>query len=67
MANIVTEKEGFPAAVLLRGLQPSYNIETMSRRRGTKDIANISSGPGKLTKAQGLTTEHKARQKIPTG
>jgi DNA-3-methyladenine glycosylase len=58
MANIVTEKEGFPAAVLLRGLQPLYNIDTMSRRRGTKDIANISSGPGKLTKAQGVTTEH---------
>jgi DNA-3-methyladenine glycosylase len=30
----------------------------MSRRRRTKDIANIASGPGKLTRALGLTTGH---------
>jgi DNA-3-methyladenine glycosylase len=58
MANIVTEKKGFPAAVLLRGLEPLHNIDTMYRRRATDDITNISSGPGKLTKALGLTTEH---------
>jgi len=58
MANIVTENEGFPAAVLLRGLEPLYNIEKMSKRRRTKDQTNISSGPGKLTKALGLNTEH---------
>lgn len=58
MANIVTEKDGFPAAVLLRGLEPLYNIDTMSRRRKTKDPTNISSGPGKLTRALGMTTDH---------
>lgn len=58
MANVVTEEEDFPAAVLLRGLQPLYNIDTMSRRRGVSDESNISSGPGKLTRALGLTTLH---------
>jgi DNA-3-methyladenine glycosylase len=57
MANIVTEREGFPAAVLLRGLQPAYNIDVMSARRQTTVTTNISSGPGKLTRALGLTTE----------
>ena len=29
MLNVVTEKEGFPAAVLLRAIQPLEGIETM--------------------------------------
>jgi DNA-3-methyladenine glycosylase len=57
MANIVTENEDFPAAVLLRGLQPIYNIDVMSDRRGTQDTFNISSGQGKLTRALGITTD----------
>jgi len=58
MANIVTETESFPAAVLLRGIEPLYDLGTMSRRRKTKDLFNIASGPGKLTRALGLTTGH---------
>jgi DNA-3-methyladenine glycosylase len=58
MANVVTEKDGFPAAVLLRGLEPWYNIDIMSERRGISNAVNISSGPGKLTRALGLTTDH---------
>ena len=58
MANIVSEIEGYPAAVLLRGLEPLYNIKTMSGRRKTEDQTNISSGPGKLTRALGMTTGH---------
>jgi DNA-3-methyladenine glycosylase len=58
MANVVAEKHGFPAAVLLRGLDPLYNIDVMAERRSTEDFANIASGPGKLTKALGMTTEH---------
>jgi len=56
MLNVVTEKEGFPAAVLLRGLEPLYGIEEMARRRNTEDIGNISSGPGKLARSLGITT-----------
>ena len=54
--NIVTEPEGFPGCVLLRGIQPERNIESMRNRRGLtvkdKDLAN---GPGKLTQALGIT------------
>jgi DNA-3-methyladenine glycosylase len=55
MLNVVTEDEGFPAAVLLRGLEPVYGIETMAARRGTNDVINIASGPGKLAKALDVT------------
>ncbi len=54
MLNVVTEDDGYPAAVLLRGIEPNSNIDTMAARRGTDDIANISSGPGKLAKALGV-------------
>ena len=55
MLNVVTEKKGFPAAVLLRGIEPLYNIEIMAKRRGTDELTNISSGPGKLAKAFNVT------------
>lgn len=46
--NLVTEGEGFPAAVLLRALVPSEGIETMRRRRNGHPLAD---GPAKLCQA----------------
>ena len=51
MLNVVTEKEGFPAAVLIRAIQPMEGVELMSRRRAGRDTF----GPGKLTQAMGIT------------
>jgi DNA-3-methyladenine glycosylase len=51
MLNAVTEREGFPAAVLIRAIQPSEGIEIMSARRSERDTF----GPGKLTQAMGIT------------
>jgi DNA-3-methyladenine glycosylase len=59
MLNIVTEREGFPAAVLLRGLEPLYGIEQMKRNRQVEKLTDIASGPGKLAKALAITTEQK--------
>ncbi len=51
MLNAVTEREGFPAAVLIRAIQPIEGVEVMLARRGGRDTL----GPGKLTQAMGIT------------
>ena len=60
--NFVTEPEGEPAAVLLRGLEPAAGMETMQRLRfGAAPMngyrrKNFLNGPGKVCKALALTT-----------
>ncbi len=51
MLNVVTEKENFPAAVLIRAIQPTEGIDVMVKRRQGRDPF----GPGKLTQALGIT------------
>lgn len=51
MLNAVTEKEGFPAAVLIRAIQPIEGVDVMMERRQGRDTL----GPGKLTQALGIT------------
>jgi DNA-3-methyladenine glycosylase len=51
MLNIVTEKEGFPSAVLIRAVEPLKGIELMQARRGVDKVINLASGPGKLCAA----------------
>jgi DNA-3-methyladenine glycosylase len=50
MLNAVTERKGFPAAVLIRAIQPINGIEIMLRRRGGRD----THGPGKICQAMGI-------------
>ena len=50
MLNAVTEREGFPAAVLIRAIQPIEGVEVMSARRLGRDTF----GPGKICQAMGI-------------
>ncbi|MCR4428626.1 MAG: DNA-3-methyladenine glycosylase [Caldiserica bacterium] len=52
--NVVTEREGFPAAVLIRALEPCEGIDLMQKKRGVKSPKEIANGPGKLTRALGI-------------
>jgi DNA-3-methyladenine glycosylase len=54
-ANVVTEREHFPAAVLLRALEPLTGGDRMARRRGTRNPRLWCSGPGRLCQALGIT------------
>ena len=47
MLNAVTEREGFPAAVLIRAFEPVEGQDVISSRRNGKDCL----GPAKLTQA----------------
>jgi DNA-3-methyladenine glycosylase len=53
--NAVTEREGFPAAVLIRALQPLEGLATMRRRRRSSSDRELCSGPAKLCQALGVT------------
>ena len=58
LVNAVTEADGWPAAVLIRALEPKDGIALMRRRRGKSRDVNVNDlcrGPGNLTKALGIT------------
>jgi len=52
--NAVTEREGFPAAVLIRAVQPVAGVELMQELRGNARPRELANGPGKLCQAFGL-------------
>ncbi len=62
--NIVTGREGSGEGVLIRALEPKKGIETMWQRRyddsmpilpARARLFNLTNGPGKLTRALGVT------------
>jgi DNA-3-methyladenine glycosylase len=56
--NVVAEQDGTAGGVLIRAVDPLTGIEEMRRRRGVRKIADLANGPGKLTKALGITLAH---------
>jgi DNA-3-methyladenine glycosylase len=54
MLNIVTEEEGFPAAILLRALFPQEGLERIRLRRSQRPDKILTDGPAKLCQALGI-------------
>jgi DNA-3-methyladenine glycosylase len=55
--NFVTERKGFPAAVLLRAAEPTGGIEVMLARSPEEKASRLLNGPGKFCRSFGLTRE----------
>jgi len=57
--NVVTNIEGVPHAVLVRGVEPLSGIEQMLLRTGKMKADNtLTKGPGNVSKALGIFTQH---------
>ena len=58
--NVSCEPEGPAGSVLIRALEPISGVEEMARARrieigGPKDLVRLTSGPGRLAQAFGIT------------
>lgn len=62
LINVVSAGVDEPEAVLIRALEPVKGIGLMKRRRPVDQIKNLTNGPGKLTKAMGITMEDYGRK-----
>ena len=54
LLNFVTEAEGFPAAVLIRGMAPSEGIDIIAQRRKDRPRPQWTNGPAKICQALGV-------------
>ncbi|MDE5415952.1 DNA-3-methyladenine glycosylase [Alkalihalobacterium chitinilyticum] len=62
LVNVVSGDVGHPEAVLIRAIEPYVGIDLMyERRRKAKKDRDLTSGPGKLTKALGIDKEDYGR------
>tara|TARA_B100001146_G_C16186567_1_gene437111 strand:+ start:574 stop:1182 length:609 start_codon:yes stop_codon:yes gene_type:complete len=55
LLNIVTSDAGSPDAILIRAIEPLHGIDVMKLRTNKTKRLDIGSGPGKLSKALGIT------------
>jgi len=61
LVNVVSNKIDIPEAILIRAVEPDRGISLMYERRGQMPAKNLTNGPGKLTKALGITMEDYGR------
>ncbi|MCP3738442.1 DNA-3-methyladenine glycosylase [Rossellomorea sp. BNER] len=61
LVNVVSGELEKPEAILIRAVEPFEGIELMYKRRGMMKETNLTSGPGKLTKALGISKEDYGR------
>jgi DNA-3-methyladenine glycosylase len=55
--NVVSNQQDRADAVLIRALEPMEGIDIMMERMGVSKLTKITAGPGKLSKAMGITKD----------
>ncbi len=56
--NVVVSEKGQADAILIRSLEPVSGVDVMKQRRKCEKCENLTTGPGKLCQALGITREH---------
>ncbi|MBZ9778591.1 DNA-3-methyladenine glycosylase [Psychroflexus sp. CAK8W] len=57
--NIVTNTKGNADAILVRAIEPTLGIDIMQERRGKSKVdKTLTSGPGNISKALGISKSH---------
>src|SRR5437667_4874364 len=65
--NVSCLPDGIAGGVLFRALEPLFGVEAMAQARGISENGNIrllTSGPGRLAEALGITREHDNGQDV---
>src|SRR5258706_2053894 len=58
MLNVVSERAGIAAAILIRALEPLEGIKLMQRHRETNRLLDLTRGPGRLAAAFQIDRRH---------
>jgi DNA-3-methyladenine glycosylase len=58
MLNVVSERAGIAAAILIRAVEPLEGIELMQRHRKTTRLLDLTRGPGRLAAAFKIDRRH---------
>jgi DNA-3-methyladenine glycosylase len=67
LLNVVTHKTEVPEAILIRGIYPTHGEELMLRRLGKMHMTpKLTDGPGKLSKALGVSRFHNGLSLLST-
>jgi DNA-3-methyladenine glycosylase len=56
--NVITLPKGRAGCVLIRAAEPVVGLDLMKERRKIDSENNLTSGPGKLAQAMGITKKH---------
>jgi DNA-3-methyladenine glycosylase len=56
--NVSSENPGIGAGVLVRALEPMEGVAQMKRHRGTKQLRDLTRGPGRLAEAMGIDRKY---------
>ena len=60
--NVITRSGRDVGGILIRALEPVQGIDVMRNNRGVEDVHNLTTGPGKITRALDITLNDNGKE-----